>query len=457
MPTSHDSPSIPPELIARYDVPGPRYTSYPTADTWSAAVGPTDFGAALEAAGAAAAAPLSFYVHLPFCRSLCLYCGCNVIVAKRADAADPYLDALAQEMDLVATRLGARRTVSQLHWGGGTPTFLDEDRLARLFDDLTARFAIAADAEVAIEIDPRVTTEGQLRRLRKLGFNRLSLGVQDIDPEVQAAIGRRQSLDETRAIVEAARALGFASISLDLIYGLPKQTPTSWENTLAAVIGLKPDRTAIYSFAYVPTLRPQQRRLPVAALPNGAAKLALLTTAHAAFTAAGYVPIGMDHFARAGDELARAARDGTLHRNFQGYTVRAARDVVGLGVTAISDLGGRLFAQNHRERARYEAAVAAGSLATARGAHLHAEDEWRREVIGALMCNFRVTLTSEQRARLGAAAATLDRLATDGLVRLTGNTIEVTAVGRFFLRNVAMVFDERTLMAPALKTGSRTI
>jgi oxygen-independent coproporphyrinogen-3 oxidase len=452
------APTPPADLIARYDVPGPRYTSYPTADAWGDDVGPDDFAAALEQASESPSSPLSLYVHLPFCRSLCLYCGCNVVIAKRTDVADPYLATLAAEMDLVAARLGTRRSVTQLHWGGGTPTFLDEPQLERLFGDLTARFDLRPEAEIAIEIDPRVTTRRQLRLLRKLGFNRLSLGVQDVNPDVQQAIGRQQSLAQTCATLDDARDIGFSSISFDLIYGLPHQSRASWAKSIDTICALAPDRIAMYSFAYLPALRPQQRRLPVTAMPSGAAKLTLLLDAHAALEAAGYVAIGMDHFARPNDQLARAARQGTVHRNFQGYTVQTANDVIGLGVTGISDLGGQLFAQNQRDRATYGAAIAGGRLATARGVRLRPTDRQRRRVINDLMCNLHVVLGPDDHAQLGREIAALVPLAQDGLVHLDGDSIMVTPAGRPFLRNIAMAFDERSHTAGAARsTGSRTI
>jgi oxygen-independent coproporphyrinogen III oxidase len=446
------------ELVARYDVAGPRYTSYPTADTWGDGVGPDDFSAALEQASDATTTPLSLYVHLPFCRSLCLYCGCNVVVAKRSDVADPYLANLAGEMDLVAERLGRRRRVTQLHWGGGTPTFLDEARLARLFCNLTQRFDLRPGAEIAIEIDPRVTNRRQLRLLHQLGFNRVSLGVQDVNPNVQQAIGRQQTMAQTCATLDDARDIGFASVSFDLIYGLPQQTRASWARTIDTICALSPDRLAIYSFAHLPALRPQQRRLRVDAMPNGVDKLTLLLDAHAALEEAGYVAIGMDHFARPGDELARAAQQGTVHRNFQGYTVQTASDVIGLGVTGISDLGGQLFAQNQRDLTAYGAAIASGSLATARGIHLRPMDRLRRRLINALMCNLHVSLGPEEHALLGREIAALDPLARDGLVRVDRDSVVVTATGRPFLRNIAMVFDEhRWAKGGVPSAGSRTI
>jgi oxygen-independent coproporphyrinogen-3 oxidase len=361
-------------------------------------------------------------------------------------------------MDLVAARLGRRRRVTQLHWGGGTPTFLDEARIERLFGDLAARFDIGPDAEIAIEIDPRVTSRRQLRVLRGLGFNRISIGVQDVNPEVQRAIGRQQSLAETCATLDDARTMGFSSVSFDLIYGLPHQSRASWAKTIATVAALNPDRIAMYSFAYVPTLRPQQRRLPVHEMPTGADKLTLFLDAHTALEDAGYVSIGMDHFARPSDELARAVRQGTLQRNFQGYTVQSASDVIGLGVSAISDLGGSLFAQNEKDKTEYGAAIDAGRFATARGVQLTDADKQRRRIINDLMCHLRVRLRPEDRALAGPELRNLAPLAQDGLIDVDDDVIAVTSKGRPFLRNVAMVFDERTQAGGVTRFGgARTI
>jgi oxygen-independent coproporphyrinogen-3 oxidase len=446
---------IPAALVRRYEGAGPRYTSYPPANRWSEDVDADLHARALQAAGVRAPdAPLSLYVHLPFCRSLCFYCGCNVVVASRVEAADPYLDDLEQEIALVAAHLGPRRRVSQLHWGGGTPTFLDEPRLERLFRALERHFVIEPGAEVAIEIDPRVTRPAQLALLRRLGFNRLSLGVQDFAQDVQRAIGRRQSRERTAAVAHQARAFGYAGMNFDLVYGLPHQTADTWAETLDTAIALGPDRFAIYSFAYVPALRPAQRRLPLAEMATGPAKLALLLQAHERLEAAGYVAIGMDHFARASDELAVAQRRGDLHRNFQGYTVKSAEDVVAFGATAISDLGGGLYAQNHRELARYHAAIASGRLATVRGAALTDDDRRRRAVIAALMCNLQVALDAEAQAYFAPELEALAPLERDGLVRVSGGVVSVTPVGRFFVRNVAMAFDAATAATSGLAAAA---
>ena len=432
-------PPITDELVKRYDVPAPRYTSYPTAPEWRDSTGPADHAAALKAAGALGpSAPLSLYVHIPFCRERCTFCGCNVVISRKQSSADRYLAALAREMDEVAERLGERRFLSQIHFGGGTPTFLDERQLTTLWQSITRRFSVLPDAEVAIEVDPVVTSREQLKLLRSFGFNRISLGVQDLDPKVQQAIDRIQTEEETRAVLEFARGLGFTGINVDLIYGLPFQTPASWSQTIEKILSMKPDRAAVYGFAYVPEQRPNQKRLPVVGIPRGSAKLDLFRTAWEGFVQAGYSPIGMDHFARPEDELARAQAKRTLTRNFQGYTVRAAGDVVALGVSGISDVSG-LYAQNTHGLPKYYASIEGGQLATERGFRCSADDRRRRNVINSIMCNFWVDLGSTsgwereiERCR---------QLEGEGLLAVRGSEIELTPLGRIFVRNVACIFD----------------
>jgi oxygen-independent coproporphyrinogen-3 oxidase len=439
------------ELLARLDIPAPRYTSYPTVPAWREAFTSAHHAAALARAAASPDEPLSIYVHIPFCHRMCSYCGCNVVVARHVERADPYLDAIEREAEIAAGHLGARRTTSRLHLGGGTPTFLDEPRLERLWRALTRHFRIADGAELAIEVDPVVTSRGQIALLAGLGFRRLSLGVQDFDPAVQSAIGRHQTLHETRAVIEHARAVGFSSVNLDLIYGLPRQTPASWRRTLSDAISLSPDRTAVFSFAYVPDAKPHQRRLPVADIPHGRAKLALYAQAHDAFVAEGYVPIGMDHFARPDDELACAARAGRLWRDFQGYTTRVG-ETVALGPSAISEVGGA-YAQNQHRLSAWQDALAAGRLATARGHLLDEDDRMRRALITHLMCNFEVDL--------GAAAtrhaAALDPFEADHLLVRDGTRIRLTPLGRPFVRNVAMVFDAYLARSAAPPVHARAV
>jgi len=430
-------PNVPDELIRRYDVAGPRYTSYPTAPMWSEAFGPDAYVAALERASSDPT-PLSLYVHIPFCRELCTYCGCHVVVTKSADRIERYLDAVEREIALVAERLGSRRAVTRLHWGGGTPTTLDVRQLERLHRTLTDHFRFEPDAELALEIDPVVTSAEQMEALARLGFRRLSMGVQDFDPSVQEAICRTQTVEETRAHVERARALGFESVNFDLIYGLPRQTPASWAKTLDEVAALRPDRVAIFSFAYVPDVKPQQKRLGMFGLPSPNDKLALFRLAHARLEAAGYRAIGMDHFALPGDELARADENGTLWRDFQGYTVQRGAETVAFGVSGIGFVGGA-YAQNVKSIGDHRDAVFAGRLPIERGIVLSDEDRLRRELITTLMCRFAVDLPIGR--DWSAELARLAPMAADGLVRLSPNRVEVTHTGRLFVRNVAMAFD----------------
>jgi len=434
-------PSVSDALLARYDVPAPRYTSYPTVPSW--AEGFDGYGDALER-GAHVEAPLSIYVHVPFCWRLCHYCGCNVVVSSKRDRADEYLDLLEREVELVADRIAPRRAVSQLHVGGGTPTFLSADQLERLWGLLTRRFDLLPDAEVSVEIHPGVTGPEQLGMLRQLGCNRLSLGVQDTDEAVQAAIGREQTLEQTHASLEYARDAGFDSVNFDLIYGLPGQTTTSWARTLDCVLEMAPDRLAVFGFAYVPTLRPNQRRLDADALPTGRERLDLFRQAWRAFEGAGYAFLGLDHFVAPHDELARAASDGRLGRNFQGYTVRDTPDTLAFGVTGISDIAGT-YAQNVRTLPRYAEAVEAGRLATVKGHRRTPEDDRRRGRINRLMCHLEVPLDAQDKD----AIARLRPLAADGLVELSAERVRVTRLGRLFLRNIAQVFDA--------KTGSATL
>lgn len=432
-------PDVSPELLERLTATGPRYTSYPTAPEWTAAFGPADYAEALARA-AHDPAPLSLYVHVPFCREMCAYCGCHVVVTRSAARMDRYLDAIATELALVGRHLGSRRRLSRIHVGGGTPTSLDERQLWRLWDAVTRVFSPTEDAEIAVEIDPVVTRPAQLATLRTFGFRRVSMGVQDFDPEVQRAVNRVQTVEETEALVRCARELGYVSVNLDLIYGLPFQTPASWERTLERVLALGPDRIAVFSFAYVPSVKPHQRRLPVHGLPSPAAKLELFRRAHRAFTSAGYRWIGMDHFARPDDELALAEARGTLWRDFQGYTARGDLETVAIGVSGIG-LAGGAYAQNVKSLRHHAEAVAAGRLPVERGHRMSEDDVVRRRVITELMCNFRVDLGPEGARRFANEIERLRPLEQDGLVALEGDRVRVTALGRPFVRHVAMAFD----------------
>lgn len=434
-------PEVNAATIDRYEQPGPRYTSYPTVPEWNARFGSVEYAEKLAQAGReGASSPLSLYFHLPFCRQMCAFCGCNVVVTRDSAKADEYLTHLDQELALAAERLGDRRQVSQLHLGGGTPTFLSEEQLCRLWQAIGSHFSIKGDAELAVEVNPVVTSVRQLALLRGFGFNRLSMGVQDFDRDVQTVIERNQSFDLTAGMVADARRIGFRGINLDLVYGLPLQTGQKWERTLRRIIEIRPDRLAVYSFAYVPELRPHQRRLPVESLPHGEAKLSLFRAAYNAFTDAGYQAIGMDHFALPDDELAIAQDARTLWRNFQGYTIKAASDVIAFGITGISDVQGA-YAQNVRPLPQYFRATSEGRFPTVRGALLSQDDRRRRSVITDLMCNFWVDLGAEGLKYFAEELEDLSKLEREGLLKLRGSEVELTGLGRIFVRNVAMVFD----------------
>jgi len=434
------------DLVRRYDRPGPRYTSYPTAVEFHAGVGRDAYESHLARA-ARASGPLSFYVHLPFCEERCLFCGCNVVVTRRREMAARYLDVLAREIATLAGRLGDRRTISQYHWGGGTPTYLSPDQVRALHGEVARRFAFEPDAEMAIEVDPRVTAREHLVALRELGFNRLSAGVQDFTPEVQEEIHRVQSVEQTQELIDGARRLGFDSVNLDLIYGLPLQTPGTFRNTLDLVVRIRPERLAIYSYAHVPWLKGHQRKLRAETLPSAETKIELFVLAVEVLRAAGYESIGMDHFALPDDELARAARDGTLGRNFMGYTVRAAPDMVACGLSGIGDLDGA-YVQNERKLFLYERAVEESGLAAERGYVRTEDDRLRAHVISRIMCTFRLDF-ADVRRRFGidpeetfaAEFEELRPLEDDGLVRIGEDGLRVTEKGRLLVRNVCMSFD----------------
>ena len=435
------------DLLARYDRPGPRYTSYPTAVEFADGFTTADYETRLAAADALGDAPLSLYVHLPFCEERCLFCGCHVIVTKHREMAAPYLEMLKRETALLASRLPHRRRIAQLHLGGGTPTYYTPAQLTDLLTPLLREFRPMPGAELALEADPRVTTAAHVDALADLGFNRISLGVQDLTPEVQRAVNRVQSLEQTAALVEHARRRGFRGINVDLIYGLPLQTPESFERTVDAVIALGVDRTAVYSFAFVPWVRGNQKKLDDDQLPTPETKIALFALARERFLRAGYDAIGMDHFARPDDELARARREGRLRRNFQGYTVIPGDDVLGLGISAIGDVRGA-YVQNEKKLSTYEEAVRAGVLPVARGVARTADDDIRRTVIHELMCNFRVDMVAIERAYgidfhdyFVADLGELERHAREDMVRVSDRMIEATAVGELFVRNLAMCFD----------------
>ncbi len=436
------------DLVRRFDANGPRYTSYPTADRFTPNFGPENYARAMrERAAAPARSPLSLYVHLPFCNTICFYCGCNKVVTRDHSRAERYLDYLGREVALQAALLGEDRRVRQMHWGGGTPTFLSEDEIRSLWEMLRGSFQFDPAGEYAIEIDPRSCPPGTVRLLAELGFNRASFGVQDFDPAVQRAVNRIQPQEMTVGVIEAARAAGFKSLNVDLIYGLPKQSVSSFADTVEKVLQLRPDRIALYSYAHLPARFKPQRRILDADLPSPAEKLGILARAIELFNRAGYVYIGMDHFALPGDELAAAQRRGTLTRNFQGYTVGPDGDLVALGVSAIGKIGAT-YSQNAKEIPAYYDALEQGRLPVVRGIELGADDQVRRAVILDLMCQFVLSFDAVEAAHgidfRSYFAPELERLreyADLGLVTLENDWIGVTPRGRYFVRAIGAVFD----------------
>jgi oxygen-independent coproporphyrinogen-3 oxidase len=435
-------------LLEKYNKPGPRYTSYPTAPVWVESFGEIAFREHLaRAEGEAGGEPLSLYVHIPFCEDRCAFCGCNVVITKHHESADAYIEALGREMDLVLRDLPTRRRVVQLHLGGGTPTFLRPAQLDALHREIERRFTILPGAEMSIEIDPTVTSVEQIRLLRRLGYNRISMGVQDFDRVVLDSVNRPQTVETTRRIYDACRAEGFQGINFDLIYGLPRQTASGFRRTRELVLEMRPDRLAVYSYAHVPWIKGHQRRIDESTLPPVDEKFRIYLETIADFLGAGYEQIGMDHFAIPGDELAEARRRKALHRNFMGYTTRPTEDMLAFGVSAISYVRGA-FAQNGLVLKRYHEAIENGRLSIHRGCRLDADDLLRADVIRSLMCNFEVGFPAF-RERHGTTfteyfAAELDdlRAALDAdLYELTLDGLRITPRGRLFVRNICMVFD----------------
>lgn len=438
--------SVSADLLIRHDKPGPRYTSYPTAPTWSDFFKDPEYRHALSVA-ALDDAPLSVYVHIPFCSHRCAFCGCNVIISKSETIVDKYLRYLDREIEMAAEALGPRRRVNQLHWGGGTPTFLTTEQMQRLFDSITRHFQIEPGAEVALEVDPRVTSLEHIRKLRELGFGRVSMGVQDLDPGVQAAIDRNQTQEQTERLVQWCREEGMDSVNIDLVYGLPKQTIESWTRTIQSVIVLRPDRMAVYSYAHLPDSQHNQRKISANDLPRGAAKYELLAQARRMFVQAGYRAIGMDHFALPEDELSIAVDRRRLSRNFMGYTVKQAPDMIGFGTSAIGEVGGAL-AQNEKKLSRYFEAIEDGRMATARGTEFTRDDQIRAWVIREITCNFHLDFAELQNRweiefakYFEAEHDELAALAGDDFVSIDDNGLSVKPLGQVFVRNVAMVFD----------------
>lgn len=459
------SPTPADAVLGQYDRPGPRYTSYPTAVEFTDHFDAAAYCGRLQAAASEAGAPISLYVHLPFCEARCTYCGCMTVITRKRQVAARYVDYLEREVAMLAAHLG-RRQIVQHHWGGGTPTYLTLAQIERLHQTIARHFDIADDAETAIEIDPRVTTRDQLQLLRSLGFNRLSMGVQDFTPEVQQAIGREQSESLTRDLYEYAREIGFGGINMDLVYGLPLQTLDTFRRTLDAVAAMRPDRLAVYSYAHVPWLRPHQARIDVTTLPDRTLKARLIAAAVEAFCDAGYEVIGMDHFALPDDDLAVAARQRRLHRNFMGYTSRRSADTLGVGVSAIGDLRGAL-AQNVKKLPPYYAALDAGRFPIERGCLLTDDDLIRRHVISELMCNLHLD-RRDTAARFGIDfdryfAPELEALsaptgpAADGFLKVTDAALDIPSQGRLFVRNICMYFDRYLADHSGQPVFSRTI
>jgi oxygen-independent coproporphyrinogen III oxidase len=444
------------DTVRRFDRPGPRYTSYPTAVEFHEGVGEEAYRAKLaEADARGAEAPLSLYAHLPFCEHRCLFCGCHVVITPHMPVAEKYLEYVKLEVVRVAELLPERRQVVQMHWGGGTPTYFSPDQLSDLMATYRSHFEFVDGAELAIEVDPRVTSRDHLDCLVELGFNRLSMGVQDLTPEVQRAITRDQTYEETAELMEYARKAGFTEgINLDLVYGLPEQKLETFDSSLDRILGLRPDRVAVYSFAYVPWIKGHQRKLDKEALPSPELKLQLYLRAMERFLGAGYEPIGMDHFALPQDELAAAAREGRLHRNFMGYSVMPASDMIAFGISGIGEVQGAFF-QNEKKLSTYYEALDAGRLPVSRGYVLDEDDRVRQYVIQQIMCNFRIA-KADVAERFGVdfevyfarSLEALRELEEAGFVERTEEGLRVREEGRLFVRNVCMAFD-RYLAAKA--------
>jgi oxygen-independent coproporphyrinogen-3 oxidase len=448
-------------MLEKYNQPGPRYTSYPTAPEWDDEFGPEQLR---EVFREATATPVSLYFHIPFCESLCLYCGCNVVISKKHDVALTYLDALKQEIDWTSAEILPTRKVEQLHWGGGTPTYLTPRQIEDLYAHIQKRFSFSKDAEISVEIDPRVTSEEHCRALRHVGFNRASMGIQDFDPVVQKTINRVQPYEATKHLFDYCREIGFESINVDLIYGLPHQTADSFSDTVNKIIQMNPDRIAVFSYAHVPWMKKQQGSF-TRLLPDSLEKFRIFARAIEMLTDAGYRYIGLDHFARPEDEICRAQDERTLQRNFQGYTTKAGCDLYAMGVSSISGLESA-YAQNWRDLPHYYEAIAEGHWPTMRGIRVSREDKLRRSVINRILCHS-VLVKSEVERDFGIGfdqhfAAELERLSEferDGLVKIEGDRIVLAPLGRIFIRNVAMIFDEylNRTEAPTRQVFSKTL
>ncbi len=449
------------ELLTKYATNAPRYTSYPTAVDWSKEFEGSAYPELLAQA-ATRSGPLSVYVHLPFCAELCLFCGCNMVVSRNVSRIDDYLDCLEIEFETVGKSGVGSRVVRQYHWGGGTPTQLNLEQIERVQRAFSRWFRFSSDAEVGLEVDPRVTTREQIRLLAQLGFNRISLGVQDFDPQVQQAIKRVQSEAETRAVVDAAREYGMGSVNIDLIYGLPHQNEAGFERTVERVLAIRPERVALFHYAHVPWMKGHQEAMDASAMPSSELKLSIFLRAIEQFRSAGYEYIGLDHFALPSDEMAIAHREHSLGRNFMGYTTKRGDDMISLGVSSIGEVSG-CFVQNSPKELEYKALVRERGFATHRGHRLTPEDQLRRDVILALMCNGRIDKGAVE-ARHGIAfdpyfareLSELIPLEDDGLVRCESSALVVTELGQLFLRNVALPFDRYYAARKAAGGGAQT-
>ena len=444
---------LPTDLICRYDRSGPRYTSYPTVPAWNSQFGETEYRDALRDLDADDG-PVAIYVHMPYCAAKCFYCGCNAFTTNRPAVIDRYLTDLERELDMVLETIGSGRIAAQMHWGGGTPNLLSDAQLARAYGMFERRFSFTSDAELSIEADPRHSSRLQLTFLKGLGFNRISFGVQDLDPNVQEAIGRMQPETLVRDVCDGARAAGFKELNLDLIYGLPRQTNGSFFRTINTVLSLDPDRIACFGYAHMPLARPHQKLIDEHELPTGEDRFELFSLAASTLGDAGYAWIGLDHFARSGDPLAVAQREGTLHRNFMGYTTMPGRHLLGFGASSISEVAGR-FAQNDAKIGGWRESIGRSRLPIVRGHVMTADDQQRGDAIRHLMCNLELPFALAE----GALQPSLDRLrayADDGLVEFDSDRMRVTDIGRFFLRNLCMELDAY-LPSQAADKFSRTV
>jgi len=438
---------IPADFVEKYNQPGPRYTSYPTVPTWQPDFGEDDYREALTELGTRPDDELALYLHLPFCARACHYCGCNMVVDHQKGAVDSYLDRVEKELGLVTALIGTGRRVAQFHWGGGTPNFLDEAQTERALALFRGAFTFTPTAEISLEIDPRIATPEQAAFFKSVGFNRISMGVQDFDVEVQKAIGRNQSRERTLSVYQGCRDAGFAGVNIDLVYGLPGQTSETFQNTLREIIGLEPDRVACFSYAHVPWVRPNQEKVDTTIMLEGYDKFRLFMLTVDMFQNAGYTWIGIDHFAKQNDELSVALRNRALHRNFMGYATRPAPHMLAFGMSGIGDVCDR-FVQNASSLLPWEESIDAGRLPVIKGHRLNDDDKLRRRTILNLMCNLELpwSLTEKEwgapvNELLGESLKALPPLIADGLCEMDDTGLRITAKGRYFVRNVAMIMD----------------